>query len=222
MDAMINKWLSKQYCGLTGYIEEIKNVNFTFDSIAIEFGRFSNLDGLILDVGCGIRSDLVYSIRSKDGTFIGIDPFIEYKRNFQFVGAVGEYLPFQSNLFDHVIFATSLDHVVNPRIVLKEVKRVLKDGGKINIWSSCFDWFERFRQGEIIKAITLFFWNLDFKIRKKDSFHFSHFTTSEIMSLLRATGFIPMKIEKMLSDTSTSISVFFQAEKKGVIKWKKK
>lgn len=214
MDAMTNKWLSKQYYGLIGYIEEIKNKNFIFDTIAIEFGRFSNLNGLILDVGCGIRSDLAYALYSKGSDFVGIDPFIEHKRNFEFVGGVGEHLPFHDNSFDHVIFATSLDHIVNPNVVLREAKRVLKDGGKINIWSSCFDWFERFREGEMVKAGILFFWNLDFKIRKKDSFHFSHFTTSEIMSLLRATGFIPMKIEKMLLDTSTSVSVFFQAEKK--------
>lgn len=211
---MTNKWLSKQYYGLTEYIEEIKNMNFAFDTIAIEFGRFSNLDGLILDVGCGIRSDLAYGIRSKDSTFIGIDPFIEYKRNFEFVGGVGEHLPFHDNSFDHVIFATSLDHVVNPNVVLKEAKRVLKEGGKLNIWISCFDWFERLQQGEMTKAITLFFWNLDFKIRKKDSFHFSHFTTSKIISMLRATGFTITKIERMLYDPSTAISVFFQAEKR--------
>ena len=96
----------------------------------------------------------------------------------------------------------------------RDVSRVLKESGKLNIWCGCFDWFERLQQGERSKAISLFFWNLDFAIRKKDDFHFSHFTTRKLISLLRTTGFTPMKIEKMLFDPSTAMSVFIQAEKK--------
>ena len=214
MDAITNKWLIKQYRGLAAYREEVDNRNFIFDSIAIEFGRFSNLDGLILDVGCGIRSDLAYAIYSKESNFVGIDPLNgKDKRGFVFINAVGENLPFKENSFDHVLFATSLDHVANPSIVLKEARRVLKIGGKMDLWCACFDWFERLQQGERIKAITLFFWNLDFKIRKKDDFHFSHFTTRKILSLLNREGVTILRYEKVLSDTSTAMSVFFQAEK---------
>src|SRR5262249_30276809 len=36
--------------------------------------------------------------------------------------------------FDHVLFATSLDHMLNPHKTLLEAKRVIKPKGKINIW----------------------------------------------------------------------------------------
>ena len=213
MDTKINKWTQKQCHALPGYIEAVEHKNFVFDSIAIEFGRFCNLDGLILDVGCGIRPDLAYATYLENTTFIGIDPFIEYKRNFEFIGGVGEQLPFKSNKFNHVIFATSLDHVVNPLAVLIEARRVLDKNGKLSIWSSCFDWYERFRERKRVKALNLFLWSFDFYVRKKDEFHFSHFTTSKIMSLLDEAGFVLLRFEKVLSDTSTSISVFFQGEK---------
>ena len=209
------QWVEKQRCGLESYKKEIEDENHVFDSIAREFGVFCNLNGQILDVGCGIRSTLPYGIRSDESNFIGIDPLsINNGRKFSFIRAIGENLPFKRNSFDHIIFATSLDHIVNPRIVLIEAKKMLKENGKINIWCGCFDWFERLQQGERSKAISLFFWNLDFKIRKKDNYHFSHFTTQKIISILRATGFTTIKMERILYDPSTAISVFFQAEKK--------
>ena len=46
----------------------------------------------------------------------------------KFVG-LGEFLPFASRMFDHVLFATTLDHFVDPANVLTEAMRVLKRTG---------------------------------------------------------------------------------------------
>ena len=216
MDKKREQWIKKQYHGLKSYNEEIENENYIFDSISKEFGTFCDLNGQILDIGCGIRSTLPYEICSDGSNFIGIDPLNgKDKRNFTFIQAIGEHLPFKDDSFDHIIFATSLDHIIDPTIVLVEANRILKENGKINIWCGCFDWLERLQQGERVKAMTLFFWDLAFRIRKKDDYHFSHFTTQKIISIVRATGFTTMKMERMLYDPSTAMSVFFQAEKTG-------
>jgi 2-polyprenyl-3-methyl-5-hydroxy-6-metoxy-1,4-benzoquinol methylase len=85
---------------------------------------------VILDIGCGPQG-IIQTISK--GIRVGIDPLIsKYRSTYQmpadinFVVGVGEYLPFKDNKVDLIFMINTLDHVINPKKVLVEVRRVCK------------------------------------------------------------------------------------------------
>jgi SAM-dependent methyltransferase len=98
------------------------------------FAQFCDFAGTVLDVGCGTQRLPTYADVGSC-RFVGIDPLPgEPDRGFEFVHGLGEFLPFRSDCFDQVLFATSLDHMLVPRRALSEARRVLRSGGAVNIW----------------------------------------------------------------------------------------
>ena len=98
------------------------------------FAAFADLDGTVLDVGCGPQRLPTYA-RDFSGVLVGVDPLVgELPRAFVFVRAIGEYLPFRSDAFDRVLFATSLDHTLSPARALAEARRVVKPTGSVVLW----------------------------------------------------------------------------------------
>lgn len=89
-----------------------------------------------LDVGCGILSLPEYMRTAPDVIFTGIDPFIGQEKQFKFVKGLAEKMPFTDHSFDVVLYATSLDHLLNPKRAMRETLRVLKDNGHLVIWGS--------------------------------------------------------------------------------------
>lgn len=103
------------------------------------FAEFADLRGNVLDIGCGPQREPSYAVGA-DGQFVGIDPVRgEPERSFNFLQGLGEYLPFPGGVFDRVLFATSLDHVLSPVRALSEARRVLVSGGSVNIWFGLAD-----------------------------------------------------------------------------------
>lgn len=92
----------------------------------------------VLDLGCGIMQMPGYfaSVHAKNYKFYGLDP-LDSPDFFgtRIVGA-SEYLPFANNTMDNVIYATSLDHVVNIDASLRETTRVLSSDGRVVLWIS--------------------------------------------------------------------------------------
>jgi SAM-dependent methyltransferase len=142
-----DEWEEKQELGLREYQEEqVSGANGAVDPVATEFGVFSGLNGTILDIGCGIAATPPYATRSSDDLYIGVDPLYRpVERTFEFVEGVGERLPFQAGVFDCAVSATSLDHFAAPELVLGEIRRVLKPGGRFALWIGVLDegYFER-------------------------------------------------------------------------------
>jgi len=107
----------------------------------IHFKKFilSHIDsGRLLDVGCGlleVPGYLDFEDKSKF-EFFGIDPIED--RSFRGMRIVGcsEFMPFEDEQFDALIFATSLDHVCSLEYTISESYRILVDGGKMMIWMS--------------------------------------------------------------------------------------
>jgi len=105
--------------------------------------------GKILDVGCGILDLPGYlDFEKKDGfEFYGIDPIDD--KSFRGVRITGcaEFMPFQDNFFDALIFATSLDHICSTKRTILEAYRVLSEKGKIIIWMAdqSVTWTDRLR-----------------------------------------------------------------------------
>ncbi|MEW6299503.1 MAG: methyltransferase domain-containing protein, partial [Thermodesulfobacteriota bacterium] len=106
------------------------------------------LRGKILDVGCGEGiTDLGICLRKKPRLLVGLDierhflqlprimqennlPFSRVPENLIFCRGDANRLPFADDCFDVVVSWASLEHIVGePRRVLQEIKRVLKDGG---------------------------------------------------------------------------------------------
>lgn len=153
----------------------------------ISFGEFCNYKGLVLDIGVGpqempthfeyVRSPNAYS-------FIGLDPLAgQQPRKFPFVQGLGEYLPFRDELFDQVIYATSLDHFINPVETLLDAKRVLKDDGMICIWIG-----EKDPNTPKPKESPEWYTKLQVPEGAQDPFHLKRFTVSELKGYLQETG----------------------------------
>lgn len=149
-----------------------------------EFAAFCKFKGLVLDVGCGPQPWPAYfGSSSMEVDFIGVDPLAgDVDADYVKLRAFGEYLPFQKNVFDHVIFATSLDHMVDPFVPIAEAKRVCKPGGQVNIWihekkpeeprpERSPEWYER------LECPTL----------AEDVFRFTRITFENLKSLLQRT-----------------------------------
>ena len=96
--------------------------------------------GQVLDIGCadGVFSKVIFN-KSKADKYIGIDVIKtsidwakhHWKREKKMKFMVGDAhkLNFKSGTFNAVFAMEVLEHVVNPKKVLTEVKRILKKGG---------------------------------------------------------------------------------------------
>jgi ubiquinone/menaquinone biosynthesis C-methylase UbiE len=132
----INTWNTLQEHGILSYNVDPNNnlsVDYKRQDVA-EFAKFCTLRGTILDIGCGPQPVPAYAYISPDSEYYGIDPIMNDTKYYHFIRAYCEALPFADNSFDIVIFATSLDHVIDVNAALKEVQRVLKDNGKVFLW----------------------------------------------------------------------------------------
>ncbi|MEM9302786.1 MAG: class I SAM-dependent methyltransferase [Pseudomonadota bacterium] len=106
------------------------------------------LKGKVLDVGCGDGiTDLGIFLRCQPEEMVGIDPFRGFDRlpgileanhvpfdgppeGLRFLGADGNHIPYPDDYFDVVVSWGSLEHIAGGyRQTLREIKRVLRDGG---------------------------------------------------------------------------------------------
>ena len=88
---------------------------------------------LFLDVGCGPSSLPPYMDACGGAAeWIGIDPALgDVARRFPFVKAIGEYLPFQSEVFDGALYSLVLSNLLDPLQSLRQTWRALRPGGRV-------------------------------------------------------------------------------------------
>lgn len=100
-----------------------------------------------LDIGCGALPLPSYIKVAPDVTFTGIDPYKgDCMRSFEFINGIAEDLPIKDRYFDAVLFASSLNHLINPVLAVKEAERVLKKGGYIFVWTGLVQNHKIYRQ----------------------------------------------------------------------------
>jgi len=127
-------WETVQNNGLRSYLDVPEfNLSVGPRPEVLAFNEFCRPAGLILDVGCGPQR--LPSYVSSSAEVVGIDPLLgDQPREFAFVQGIGEYLPFRVDTFDQILYATSLDHVLDALRSLAEAERCLKPDGRINLW----------------------------------------------------------------------------------------
>ncbi|HJV80415.1 class I SAM-dependent methyltransferase [Noviherbaspirillum sp.] len=98
--------------------------------------------GRVLEIGIGTGLNLEHYDRAQVQTIIGLDPGVEMhplarKRArsagipVELVGLSAERIPFEAESFDTVLVTYSLCTIPDPVAALKEMRRVLKRGGKL-------------------------------------------------------------------------------------------
>lgn len=121
-----------------------------------EFINFCDLKGRILDVGCGtFYNDNNLHLAG----YYGMDVADFKSRSFPFAVGVGEGIPFKNAVFDTVLLVAVLDHVIKPEVVIKEVSRVLKEGGMLYVAITVHDnkiWLMKDMLARIVELLLAF------------------------------------------------------------------
>lgn len=131
--------------------------------------------GRCLDVGCGALPMPAYMKTAETVNFIGIDPYEgDQKREFPFYCGYAEELPFEDKSFEGVLFATSLDHVIEPEKALSEAYRVIVEEGYLFIWTGLKKNDKKFRE-----------WFNSPKPARYNKYHMWAFTEKTLMDLIK-------------------------------------
>ena len=88
------------------------------------------LDGAILDVGCGTKP--YQHLYTRQQSYLGLEVGSPQANHYSAADVYysGGSLPFADCQFDSVVSNQVLEHVFTPEIFLAEIRRVLKPGGK--------------------------------------------------------------------------------------------
>jgi SAM-dependent methyltransferase len=93
------------------------------------------IHGMILEDGCGV-GQYMHHLAPIAGKVTGLD--FEFERvkdtltlGLDAVNAAGEFLPYPANTFDLVISNEVIEHVMDDRMAVLEMIRVLKPGGRL-------------------------------------------------------------------------------------------
>ncbi|WP_160690370.1 class I SAM-dependent methyltransferase [Clostridium sp. C2-6-12] len=153
-----------------------------------------NSEGKLLDVGCGTGNILCKLVNGKRELF-GIDlsenMVKECKKrmedNAEIKVADAEHMPYKDNFFDVLICNASFHHYPHPEEVLKEMKRVLKSGGRLLIGEGY--------------ALQPFRALLNLSFRFSNSGDFKSYGKNEFIRMLENNGFSLAKVKKTSSRT---------------------
>lgn len=109
-----------------------------------KFDKYLSEHKKLLDIGSGIGNMVEYYSKLGHDT-IGVtyqEEEVKTAKNLNRNVVLGDAheLPFEDNSFDGILMIDCLEHCVAPLIALREIKRVLKNGGKGIIYIPSEDW----------------------------------------------------------------------------------
>lgn len=170
--------------------EQWKNKSHRLKQAEQNWSRFIELlktrgyikpEARILDVGCG-PCGMINFIDT--GQRYGLDTLIDYyissfpmPTEINWIKGFGESLPLRDRQFDLVITTDTLDHAENPTFILKELARIIKNGGVMFLTVNTYN------QGtNLIKSIHK-------KIGIDSPAELHSFTFNQIKKLVESSGF---------------------------------
>ena len=174
--------LRERFCpGPTGIF--LNHFYFSRHGIARMMEKLApELEGRILDVGCGTRP--YEKLFTACTGYVGVEidtPATRQAGNADYFYD-GQTLPFDSETFDGVVLNEVLEHVFNPEELLTELRRVLRPGGRI-ILTVPFAWIEH-----------------------EKPFDYARYTSFGLKALLERNGFAVLRQEKI----GNGITALFQ------------
>ncbi len=152
----------------------------------LDFADFCNFNGSILDVGCGPQKKPTHMkyCGNENAFFVGIDPLIgEQPREFAFVQGLAEYLPLRENIFDQVLFVTTLDHFIDPKLPLLEALRVMKKDGGIFVWLG-----EKDKNAPTMGEKPEWYQKLTIPEGAEDQFHYKRINNMDFIHIIKEIG----------------------------------
>ena len=173
--------------------------------------KFGNLDGNVLDIGCGgghIRKYLPSNVN-----YYGIDPIVTNENDKDIVKGIGEKIPFEDDYFNYIICYASLDHVLDVEKVFQEANRVIKANGGFIIANTTLDkqylninenLFSTKIKNKIV-ALIRFLKLYVAKIIKKYDTHTYHFTILQLINLFQQNDFSRIEITTIPFDDNSII-----------------
>jgi SAM-dependent methyltransferase len=193
-------WRELQDNAEKSYAERTEG-HFSVDSLesSVSYGEVvGKFKGEWLDVGCGKLAKPSYMKKASNIAFYGIDPIdMPVERDFPFVRAIGDFLPFKNESFDGVMFSSALDHCISPLQSLEEAFRVIKPGGYVLIWETIRPDDVRFKRW--MTAATYF-------QARYNRNHNWGFTKETLEMTLRHVGFKGVSWRIISSDTTGVVS----------------
>ncbi len=181
-----------QHCLFPSEQESKENtINEIFESIVPIFHNGKRC----LDVGCG-DGQIVKIVRDKFSEIHGCDISIIALNEAKKAGMLtvcsdlnDGYIPYKDNLFDYISALEVLEHVWDPFKLIKEIRRILKPGGRLILTTPNIRYFRNIH--------TLIFRG-SFPHTSTDSFvwgggHVHYFTRKDLIFLFSHAGFEDLK-----------------------------
>lgn len=179
-------WRHLQENGISSYTNDPDHNLFVHDRPdGRKFSQFCRLRGLVLDVGCGPQRWPSYFGKQRRGiSFVGVDPLADQQNaDYTVIRAFAEMLPFHDSLFDHILFVTSLDHLMDPTKALRAALRVCKPNGEIDLFLG-----EKDPDAPRPSNSPKWYTELSRPDGADDLFHFKRLTLSDIHDLAGEVG----------------------------------
>lgn len=204
-ESQILKIYGKKYLEAWKIVQSVGEESYLFDGIEGNFStenwlpakdvskiicQYLHKDDSILDVGCGLLEKPAYIIDAlANAHFFGVDPMLGImERNFPFVQAYGDFLPFRSNTFEMILYVSSLDHLIKPIQSLREAYKILKPNGYLVIEETIRNIDKRY--------LLWLFKQQIFGVSRYNKFHNYAFTQNSLINIIKKSGFKNLQIHQ--------------------------
>ncbi|WP_434685290.1 methyltransferase domain-containing protein [Pseudanabaena minima] len=190
----LEAWKIVQSIGEESYLFDGMEGNFSTENwlpakdISKIICQYIHKDDSVLDVGCGLLEKPAYIVDAFAKTkFFGVDPMLGIKeRAFPFVQAYGDFLPFRSNIFEMILYVSSLDHLIKPIQSLREAYKILKPNGYVVIEETIRSVDKRYLQWFLKQQI--------FGVARYNKFHNHAFTFNSLINVIERAGFKNLQV----------------------------
>lgn len=88
----------------------------------------------LLDVGCGSGFIAHHLVALRGARVVGVDVARTTEAAISYTRYEGRYLPFDDATFDAVLLCYVLHHSADPTLLVREVRRVLRPGGRLVVY----------------------------------------------------------------------------------------